>query len=79
MSRKKRRPPDDESKQFVVAETVCAAVMIVIGLTVTALLHALVFGAVLLIFAGMALGHALAITLGFAHAPGDDQHRRRRR
>ena len=79
MSRTTRRLTDDERKQFVIAETVCAAVMIALGLTATAVLHTPVFGAVLLLFAGMALGHALAITLGFAHAPGDYQHPRRRR
>jgi hypothetical protein len=78
MSRTPRRLTDDERKRFVIAETVCAGVTIALGLTATAALHTPVFGAVLLLFAGMALGHALAITLGFAHPPGDYQHPRRR-
>ena len=49
MSRTTRRLTDDERKQFVIAETVCAAVMIALGLTATAVLHTPVFGAVLLL------------------------------
>jgi Na+/proline symporter len=79
MSLKKHRPPDDARTQFVTVETISTAVMAAIALAVTALAHAAIFGAVLLLFAGMALGHALAITLGLAHPPGDDEGRGPRR
>ena len=59
----------DQRRRFVIAETISAAVMGVVAVVVTATLHAEVFAAVLLLFAGMMLGHALAIHLGFAHAP----------
>ena len=53
----------------MIVGTISAAVLIAVALVATALLHVEVFGAVLLLFAGIALGHALAIRLGFAHPP----------
>jgi hypothetical protein len=60
----------DECRRFVIAETISAGVMGVVAILATATLHAEIFAAVLLLFAGMMLGHALAIHLGLAHPPG---------
>jgi hypothetical protein len=66
-----RRTSDaEEGRRFVIAETISAAVIGVAAVVVTALLHEEVFAAVLLLFAGMMLGHAVAIHLGLAHPPG---------
>ena len=66
-----RRTSDaEERRRFVIAETISAAVVGVVAVVVTATLHAEVFAAVLLVFAGMMLGHALARHLGLAHPPG---------
>jgi hypothetical protein len=68
---------DRDRRSFVIAEAGVAAGMVVVALVVTAVAHAPVFGGVLLLFAGMAFGHALALHLGFAHPPqGRDERKR---
>lgn len=72
-----RRTGDTDRRAFVVAETRVAAAMVVVGLVVTAVAHAPVFGGVMLLFAGMAFGHALAVNLGLANPPGGRKDRDR--
>jgi hypothetical protein len=73
------RPRGDEDRgSFVIAETRVAIAMVAVALVVTAVAHAPVFGGVVLLFAGMAFGHALAVHLGFAHPPRRRDERRRR-
>jgi uncharacterized membrane protein YdjX (TVP38/TMEM64 family) len=73
------RPKDEENRRnFVIAETSVAGAMVVVALVVAAVAHAPVFGGVLLLFAGVAFGHALAVHLGLAHPPRGREQRERR-
>ena len=71
----RRHTEAQQRAQFVIVETISAAVLIAVALVATAVLHVEVFGGVLLLFAGIALGHALAIRLGLAHPPRDRSDR----
>lgn len=70
--------------QFVMAETAAAAVLGVIGLVLILAVTGPVAdlaGSVLVLFAVIALGHAIAVALGFAAPgpPGEHQPRERSR
>jgi len=67
--RESERRKRADQRSFVTVECIVALAMVVVALVVTGAAHAPVFGGVLLLFAGMTFGHALAITLGFAHPP----------
>ena len=73
-----RRANDPDARRFVIAEASIAGAMVLAAFAVTALVHVIVFGGVLLLFAGCAFGHALAVHLGIAHPPRQRARRDRR-
>lgn len=84
------KPPRSDTRgQFVMAEGTAAAVLGSIGLVLVIAVTggiAVLVGSVLLLFAAVALGHAVAVALGFAtpgppgeQRPPDQASRRSRR